>query len=199
MYKNINDYEQIYLIRENDEDAKEVIFKKYKPIVLAIAKRYCDRTINGDIEDFVQEGYIGVNRAIASFDESYNVLFYTFCVICIERQIRSYYKTFSTKRNRFHTSFYSLDYDIEDGVFEDIIADTNMINPNSFIDELEYNDKLLRFKHSLNLKYSSVFELRYNGFKYKEIATLLDIPISSVDNYVHICKIRLKEFLKRSN
>ena len=197
MYKNINDYEQLYLIRENDdEEAKDIIFSKYKPIVLSIAKKYCNHTINGEIDDFIQEGYIGLYRAICSFNEKENTLFYTFCVICIERQIRSYFRRFSTAKNKIYTSHYSLDYDFEDLSFEEVIADNKNIDPKLLIERLDYNKMITRFKHSLDFKYSLVFELRCNGFKYREISKLLDIPISSVDNYVHVCKYRLREFIK---
>ena len=93
MYKNINDYEQLYLIRENDEEAKEIIFRKYKPIIISIANKYYDNLKDKcELQDLIQEGYIGLSRAIDSYSENCNALFYTFACICISRQILSFFK-----------------------------------------------------------------------------------------------------------
>lgn len=113
MYKNLNDYEQLYLVCENDEYAREKIFNKYKPIIVSIAKKYLTYSNNRfDLDDLVQEGYIGLNRAISSFNEKENVLFYTFSVVCIERQIKSYYRQFKTLKNYHFYNSCSLDMEI---------------------------------------------------------------------------------------
>lgn len=194
MYKNINDYEQLYLISEN-EDEKQVLYEKYRPIVLSIAERYHSLIRNkSDLEDFIQEGYIGIESAIKSFNEDEGVLFYTFCVICIERQIRSYYRKLTTKRNEVLNKAYSLELNIDDFALEDLIADTDFnSNPTNYIDDEEFYKKINDFKYSLEFKYSLVFELRINGFKYREISKLLDISLSTVENYMRFCKIKFKQ------
>ena len=56
-YKNINDYELIYMIRENDSD-KNIVFNKYKPLVESIAKECYKKTNKSiDLDDLIQEGY----------------------------------------------------------------------------------------------------------------------------------------------
>lgn len=198
MYKNINDYEQLYLVSENDDDAKENIFNKYKPIIISIAKKYQKYTNNRfEIDDLIQEGYIGLNRAIDSFNEKQGVLFYTFSVVCIERQIKSYYRSYKTLKNQNFYNSYSLDMEIDDMRLGNIIEDKSTVNnPTLYLDNNYLNKKLIDFKHSLSIRHSMVFELRYNGFKYREIAELLDISISIVDNSVHYCKEKLKSYLE---
>ena len=200
MYKNLNDYEQLYLVCENDEYAKEKIFNKYKPIIVSIAKKYLIYANNRfDLDDLIQEGYIGLNRAISSFDDKENVLFYTFSIVCIERQIKSYYRQFKTLKNYHFYNSYSLDMEIDDMTLSDIVEDKSILNsPTLFLDNSCLEEELINFKHSLDFRTSLVFELRYNGFKYREIADLLDISIGIVDSSIHNCKERLKKFLKLS-
>ena len=200
MYKNLNDYEQLYLVCENDEYAKEKIFNKYKHIIVSIAKKYLTYSNNRfDLDDLIQEGYIGLNRAISSFDDKENVLFYTFSIVCIERQIKSYYRQFKTLKNYHFYNSYSLDMEIDDMTLSDIVEDKSILNsPTLFLDNSCLEEELINFKHSLDFRTSLVFELRYNGFKYREIADLLDISIGIVDSSIHNCKERLKKFLKLS-
>lgn len=200
MYKNLNDYEQLYLVCENDEYAKEKIFNKYKPIIVSIAQKYLTYSNNRfDLDDLIQEGYIGLNRAISSFDDKENVLFYTFSIVCIERQIKSYYRQFKTLKNYHFYNSYSLDMEIDDMTLSDIVEDKSILNsPTLFLDNSCLEEELINFKHSLDFRTSLVFELRYNGFKYREIADLLDISIGIVDSSIHNCKERLKKFLKLS-
>lgn len=200
MYKNLNDYEQLYLVCENDEYAREKIFNKYKPIIVSIAKKYLTYSNNRfDLDDLVQEGYIGLNRAISSFNEKENVLFYTFSVVCIERQIKSYYRQFKTLKNYHFYNSCSLDMEIEDMTLSDIVEDKSILNsPTLFLDNSYLEEEIINFKHSLDFRTSLVFELRYNGFKYREIATLLDISIGIVDASIHNCKEKLKKSLKLS-
>ena len=194
MYKDLNDYEQLYLVCENDDYAKEKIFAKYRPIIISIAKKYLLYTNNRfDLEDLIQEGYIGLNRAISSFNDKEDVLFYTFSVVCIERQIKSYYRRFKTLKNYHFYNSYSLDMEIEDTSFSDIIEDKSILtSPTLSLENSCLQEELICFKHSLDFRTSLVFELRYNGFKYREIAKLLDISVGIVDTSVHKFKRRLK-------
>lgn len=200
MYKNINDYEQLYLIRENDEEAKETVFRKYKPIIVSIANKYYENLKDKcELQDLIQEGYIGLSRAIDSYSDNCNALFYTFACICISRQILSYFKKNLSEKNKFFYGSYSLDNELDAVKYIDVVADKDSNNvPDIYIDNNFYNELLINFKNSLDLKNSTVFELRYNGFKYKEISKLLGISMGTVDNCVHYCKEKLKLYLENS-
>lgn len=194
-YKNVNDYETLYLIGENDEDSMNQLFKKYRPVIISIAKKYYSKMNYhcGELEDFIQEGYIGLDRAIKSFGEYRNVLFYTFSVICIERQIKSYCRSFLSLKNEHINNALSMDLELEENfrLLDSFRDDSVSANPDLYIEETTVLNDLIRFKNSLSWKQGLIFELRYNGFKYKEISRLLDIPISTVDNCLHICRKKL--------
>ncbi len=194
MYKNVNDYEQLYLVSENDDSANAMLFDKYKPIVISIAKKYYSYANERyELDDFIQEGYIGLSKAISSFNESCNVLFYTFAIVCIERQIKSYHRKNNSLKSHFFDTAYSLDAEYDACLLSDTIEDVHDSN-NPFVNFNinSINTDLIIFKNNLDIRNSMIFELRYNGFKYKEISTLLDIPIGIVDNCIHFCKNKLK-------
>lgn len=198
-YKNINDYEQLYLIKENDEDAKDIVFKKYRPIVLSVANKYYkflkDKKV--DLDDLIQEGQIGLFNAINAFKDTEGACFYTFSTICIEREIRSYCRQYSSPKNNILNDAYSVDQydDGELNIFLNKAVDKSIFNPDKYLSHNSIYNKLINFKNSLTVKQGMVFELRYNGFKYKEISELLDISINSVDHYIHKYKEKLMQNL----
>ena len=91
-YKKINDYEVVYLVKENDEEARKIIFNKYIPIVRKLASKYSmsAKWARVDFDDLVQEGLIALNDAIDKYDENSGALFYTFACICVERRILTF-------------------------------------------------------------------------------------------------------------
>lgn len=76
-YKDINDYEVLYLIGENQLEEKDIIFKKYKPILISISQKYYMRLRDKKIEydDLYQEAMIGLNYAIDHFKEQKTISF----------------------------------------------------------------------------------------------------------------------------
>lgn len=180
-YKNYNDYELLYMVKENNDFMCDIIFNKYKNIIKRIAYNYFNSYRSNGIEydDLIQEGYLGLNSAIYSFKEKENCSFYTFAIICIERQIKTYCKKISASKHEVLNNALSLDDDNNyfvpytfDNVFNNILS----------------KDDFIHYKNILSFKNSVVFELRYNGFSYKEISLLLDIPINTVDS--RLCKVR---------
>ena len=85
-----NDYELVLLAQEGNEDASNLIYQKYKPIVVKKSKNAIIYATHHGIEisDIMQEGYIGLEEAIKSFLPGDNkATFYTFANLCIDRKI----------------------------------------------------------------------------------------------------------------
>ena len=90
-YKDYNDYELLDYIAEGNEDANNIIIKKYEPLIIKIANKmlpYCKKS-GLEQSDLIQEGMIGLNHAIDRYQEKENILFYTYAKKCIERKIIS--------------------------------------------------------------------------------------------------------------
>lgn len=173
-YKKYNDNELIYMVRENDEISTNILLNKYYPIILNISNEYYKK-YNGyiyDFDDFYQEGLVSFYKALSTYNNTKDVLFYTYVVFCIRRSLSSFGKLVNKKKNKDENiDINELEYAIED-------VKTNPINRDSYI-ELENIVRDVIF--SLPLESGSILELKTNGFTYKEIGKLLDIPISSVE------------------
>lgn len=185
-YKKVNDYEVMYMVRENEDAAKDLLFKKYTPLINKIASRFVSfaKKHGVEFEDLTQEGYIALNQAICNYDEDSNALFYSYANLCINRHLITYCRNISNKKN------YILDNSLIDDSFYEVTSDSS--NPEYiFFDNLTY-EYFVYIKCLFDINYSSVFELRYNGFSYKEISKLLDIPISTIDGRLYRIKNRIK-------
>ena len=90
-YKDYNDYELLDYIAENNEDANNIMYKKYEPLIYKTAKRMYKygKKLGLDLNDLIQEGMLGLSKAIESFDENGDTMFYTYAKLCIERKILS--------------------------------------------------------------------------------------------------------------
>lgn len=190
-YRNINDYEQLYLIAEKDEAANDLVYEKYKPIIYSLAYKHLKKVKNFgvDIEELIQEGYVGLSNAIDAYKDNLTANFYTFATVCIDRQIKSYCRKYMTKKQIVLSNKISIDDDLDKKVeLRECMYSNN--NPEVYLNNSNYNDLCIKFKHSLTSRTSLVFELRSNGFKIKEICNLLELSPSMVEKA--ICEIRKK-------
>lgn len=173
-YKTYNDYELIYMIRENDDFSQNVLFEKYQPIIRKIANDFYIKYKNTgyDYEDFLQEATIGFQKALFSFDDSKDNLFYSFAVLCIKRRLLSFCRMFLSDKYKY--------------VFLDTISIDDVFcvdmknNIDSIFDEKEIEKLLKTIIYDLSWEEGIVFELRLNGFQYLEISKLLDISCRKV-------------------
>lgn len=180
-YKKINDYEVVYMVRENDDEAREIIFNKYISIVRKIASNYLTlaKMSRVEFDDLVQEGLIALNGAINNYNEKSGALFYTFASICIERRMISYCRKMSNSKNYYLNTSLGEEFGYE-------VRDDR--DPDYYLNEVLVEKDFIRFKNLFDIFDSSIFELRYNGFSYKEISKLLDLPITVIDGRIY--KIR---------
>lgn len=186
-YKQVNDYEVMYMVKENDDDdARGLLLKKYLPIVSKIAARYLAyaKTLGIEFDDLIQEGMIALNKAISGYNDNNGVLFFTYACVCIDRHLITYCKRSNNKKN------YYLNYSITDEDFY-LLKDTKS-SLDDFMNEQLAEESFMYYKNLFDIKYSSVFELRYNGFSYREISNLLDISIGTVD----VRMSRVRKFLQ---
>lgn len=194
-YRDYNDNEVLSYIYENNEDAREILYKKYEPLIYSTAAKYFKYCKSSGVElnDLVQEGMVGLTNAIDSFDESKEALFYTYAKICIERKMGSLVSVTKRKRNYILNSCIS---------FDDLEMTQNILTDNSFNPEMQTIDKeqseqlLSKIKKILTDFEIKVLELKISGFSYKEISSLLDKDTKAIDNALQRIKIKVKKILK---
>lgn len=186
-----NDYELIYLIKEENEEAILIMMDKYEPLIRSIASYYAInyKRYKVEYDDLVQEGRIGLLQAIKNFDDKKEVLFYTFALLCIKCKMLNYLRSSQSIKNYPLLSSCSLD----DKVI-DTLSDKRS-NIDDIIGEKEIEEKIINFKNSLDFDDSLIFELKFNGFSYKDISVFLDINIKRVDNRLLFIREKLKKYL----
>lgn len=186
MEYKVNDNELIYMIRENDEYALNIMFKKYRPIIKRVCSSYYvfAREYGVEFCDLIQEGNISLYKAYSTYNNYCDNSFYTYFIHCLNNHLHSYCRNISVKKHSPLNNSLSINLDIN-------LDDYTKIEYN-YIDEEKYFVKL---KNLFNFKNSIVFELRYNGFSYKEISRLLDIPISTIDGRLSKIRVKLKSIL----
>ena len=191
-YKDLNDYELIYQVRENDEVAYNALIKKYSNLVGMIARKYLRtyKNIGLEYDDLYQEGMLGVIKALNDYDSS-NTLFFTYASICAKREMERVIKSQRRKKRMVLNESISLNKPINndpDFSVGDLIADNYNLE-----EEYECYDRYQRImekRFDLNIIDSSILELKINGFSSREIARLLELTYKSVDYRIH--KIRKK-------
>lgn len=197
-YQDYNDNEILLYISENNEEASNIMFDKYKPLITKMATnlyKYCNN-LGLEITDLVQEGLVGLNIAITNFDEKRDNLFYTYAKRCIETKMISAITAAARQKHRLLNESISLsDGDEEDIDLEDRIGD-NSYNPEyKLIEQMTEEELINGFKKELTGFEEDVFLLKIAGFNYKEIAEVLDKSNKAVDNALQRIKNKLKSYL----
>lgn len=196
-YSDFNDYELIEYANENNEDANNILIKKYEPLIHSIANRMLKSCsyIGLEESDLVQEGMIGLNHAISYFNEQKDIIFYTYAKTCIERRMISTVIAAKRLKHRVLNESISLNADNDDVSFDKILKD-EASNPEKIVMDSEETDKLIEdIKGTLTDFELQVFELMLSYFKYGEIAEILDKEKKQVDNAMQRIKNKVREKL----
>ncbi len=200
-YRNYNDNELVSYIEEKHEDARDIMFEKYRPLIVSSAnKMHKSCKYNGlEINDLIQEGFLGLSNAITHYSEQKDTSFYTFSKTCIERRMISL--IISTKRLKHKILNESLSLegssDDSEGVgLELFLGDTNSDPENVLLYNEEKSELITNIKKRLTDFEEQVFELKINNFNYREIADILDKNPKAIDNALQRIKVKAKEELE---
>jgi len=191
--------EQLLLqIREGNNVALEQLINKYKNFVRSKAKTYF--LVGADKEDIVQEGMIGLFKAIRDFKDDKMVSFKSFAEICVTRQIITAIKTATRQKHMPLNSYISLNKPVFEDDGERTLMET--INHDTVSDpELLFisKEELARIEGKINEVLSSfeleVLYLYLQGKSYHDIAESLNKEIKSVDNALQRIKKKVEKFL----
>mgnify|MGYP002562915572 FL=1 len=197
-----DEYDIVLKASKGDKIALEYIIKKYKNFVKAKAKSYF--LIGADKEDIIQEGMIGLYKAVRDFDASKTNSFKGFADICITRQIITAIKTATSQKHIPLNSYISLNKPVYDEESErtllDIIATSIVTDPEELIiskEELKHiESKMNELLSDLELQ---VVEYYLNGKSYQYIADKLKRDVKSIDNALQRVKRKLEKHLENRN
>lgn len=203
-YKDLNDYEVMYLVEDNDDGARAILFDKYKPLIEKMSRQYGQmaKSCGLEIEDLIQEAYLGLDMAIRTYDVNNGVLFYTYALVTIRSKILNYIRGNSAKKHSFLNTSISLQQptiNISDMMLFELLEDKNALLPHLIVEENEFYFLLKQFMLSLNFSHSCIFELRINGFSNQDIGKLLDLSLIKINNIMYHIRIKLKLYLKSNH
>lgn len=198
-YHEMVDEDVILEARVGNEHALEYLINKYKSFVRAKARTYF--LIGADREDIIQEGMIGLFKAIRDFKGDKLSSFRAFAELCITRQIITAIKTATRQKHIPLNSYISLNKPIfdeeSDRTLMDIISEESISDPEELIINREefrgIENKMGEILSSLEWE---VLTLYLDGKSYQEIAVELDRHVKSIDNALQRVKRKLENYLK---
>lgn len=193
-YENISDESLIEKIRLGDIEAQDYLLEKYRNVVTMKSNRFF--LIGAESDDMIQEGMIGLFKAIQSFDlDKKNISFKTFANLCIERQLITAIKTSNRQKHIPLNSYFSLNisaYDENEDTEVIDILDTNTVeDPLETITKREYREFLEnKIEQNLSSFEKKVLDRYIQGESYVDIASKLESPVKAIDNAIQ--RIRKK-------
>ncbi len=197
---NYAEYADEELVRraKTDAQAEEYLLHKYKNFVRAKARSYF--LIGADSEDIVQEGMIGLYKAIRDYDEEKKASFHAFAELCIKRQIITAIKTATRQKHQPLNTYISLNKPVYDEESERSLADVFSIskgaNPEEiFIDNEDFSTTEHEISKLLSDLEKRVLAYYLQGKSYQEIAKLMNRHEKSVDNALQRAKGKIDKHL----
>jgi len=192
-YKDMSDEDLIDIIKSGDKSALEFLIGKYKEVVnMKISKFFM---IGAEKEDIMQEGLIGLFKAIKNYNAEKQNSFKTFANLCIERQLITAIKSSNRQKHMPLNSYLSLNAaayeDDEDSTLLDVFNANQMEDPLETITKKEYYKTVENaIDKSLSDFEKQVLNRYMQGESYIQIAEKLDTPVKSIDNAIQ--RIRKK-------
>ena len=195
-FEGCSDETLIDIYRVGNEAAIEVLFERYKNLVKKKAKAMY--LAGGDSDDLIQEGMIGLYKAVRDFDESREASFKTFASMCINRQLITAVTASNRKKNMPLNTYVSFDlpaYTDEDNEMRlvDVLKPETEQNPEKLLIDREYTEDFKeKLFESLSNFEKQVLKLYIEDKDYREIARIMNKTPKSIDNALQ--RIRSKAF-----
>lgn len=199
IYSHLEDESIVEFVHNGDHEALDYIIHKYRNFVKAKSRSYF--LIGADREDIVQEGMIGLYKAIRDYKEDKLSSFKAFAELCITRQIITAIKTATRQKHIPLNSYVSLDkpiYDEEsDRTLLDVLSEAKVMDPEELIINQEENvDIESKMSELLSDLEKKVLSLYLEGRSYQEISEELKRHVKSIDNALQRVKRKLERYME---
>lgn len=201
-YENISDEELISRLRDGEEDIIDYIIEKYKGLVKQKAKSMY--LLGADHDDLLQEGMIGLYKAVRDYDFGRDASFFTFAELCITRQLYTAVQASQRKKHSFLNGYVSLyekqgeQDENQPELLQVLSSDTK--DPEELTIDRE---NLEQFEQAIEQEMSTfekqVMELILIGMKYTEIARVLGKTDKAIDNAIQRIRTKVKRIHELSS
>ena len=190
-----NDFELVALAQTKNEDAINLLYQKYKPLIVSKSKNYITMASHHgiDINDIMQEGFIGLEEAITNFSQDKEANFYTFAMLCIDRQIINYIRKMKKGNANTLNEAVTIDEGMEKMISDGTNIEDMLIGRDSDISlTILVREQLTDFE-------KKVLDLKLKDYTFEEIAKELNKDIKSIYNTFQRIKIKFKKNMENDN
>ena len=195
---DINSVEIINGAKSGDTDSLEIIFDSFRGYIRSLSNKYY--IAGADKDDLIQEGMIGLFKAIRDFDNSKLASFKSFAELCVRRQIITAVKAATRKKHLPLNNYISLSKpvfdDESDGTLEDFLSELKSADPEELFIWKE-NAAIIgeKMNEVLSKLEREVLGMYLEGKSYQEIAKLMERPPKSIDNALQRIKKKLEKYI----
>ncbi|MHB1002177.1 MAG: RNA polymerase sporulation sigma factor SigH [Armatimonadota bacterium] len=199
-FQGMVDEDIVFFAKQGNKRAVEFLLNKYKNIVEGKARSYF--LAGADHEDVVQEGMIGLYKAIRDFRTDKLAGFRAFAEICITRQIITAVKTATRQKHTPLNRYVSLHRPVTDGdseaVLIDVLPDACMVDPEkAMLDSDAHRNMNISINTELSSLECQVIHYYMDGLSYQEMAGLLSCRTKAVDNALQRAKRKIGEIMEK--
>ena len=143
-----------------------------------------------DINDIMQEGFIGFDEAIRSFSQDENATFYTFALLCIDRQIVNYLRKSTGGKGKILNDAVTIDETLEKVLGDGTNIESNLMGKDSD------NELIDVIREKLTIFERKVFDLKLKDYSFEEIAHMLNKDVKSIYNTFQRIKSKIRKKIK---
>ncbi len=198
-YEEMTDTELIRLLRDGESRVMDYLLEKYKYLVRKKANTLF--LLGGDTDDLIQEGMIGLFKAVRDYDEEAGSFFH-FAELCISRQIYTAIESAARKKHGPLNSYISLstgNSDTADIPFYRMLAANDQNPEQMMIDRENMKDFLEQVYDHLSRMERKVLDSYLEGMNYRQIAEEMGVQEKSVDNALQRIRIKVQRLFSNDN
>lgn len=200
-YKSFEDGELLQMINESSEEAKDILFQKYKYIIDIEVKKYINMAnmLGYDYNDLYQDALLGFADALNSYRDDKDAALPSFITLCVDRKLQVSIIKAGRIKNKLINDSLSLEHVYSQFTvpLKDILSDNSENDPlENIVKEEKLQELTDKIKEVLSDGEYEVYCLMISGLKYGEIAILLDKTPKQVDNTMQRIKNKIRKILE---
>ncbi len=200
IYEDYDDNQLVQMIHESSDEAKDVLFEKYKYIIEIEIKKYLNMAnmLGYDYNDLYQDALVGFADALNSYRDDKDTALPSFITLCVDRKLHVAIIKAGRIKNKVLNESLSLEhvYDQFTVPLMDLLSDNSENDPlENILKEEKLRELNIRIKDELSDSEYEVYSLMISGLKYNEIAILLDKNLKQIDNTMQRVKTKIRKIL----
>ena len=192
----LQDSELINNLSEKSDEARDVLYDKYKYIVDIIMNKYKRSAyyLSVDMQELRQEALLGFSDALYSYNDDKGCNLPTFISLCVERRVSNYLRKYNTVKMQTIQDMLSLDTMVaEDISLIDVIKDNGNSPEEKIVEDEDTKALIEKIKGLLTEREMEIYKLLLNNFSYDDICKILNISSNQLSSTVYRMRQKLKD------